>query len=134
MAVTGVKLKQWVVALEYHADASSSEAQNSSHFQMALKLEKRTRWMRVHKFLDDSGIKVNFSSHHNAYYSAYKYTTKDEAEAVHSNLHPDLTSAAPPKTEQVIHNNKRRGNSSGKRKNPTKKARKWAFLPMKSQN
>ena len=46
MAVTGVKLKQWVVALEYHSDASSSEARNSSNFHMALKLEKRRWWMR----------------------------------------------------------------------------------------
>ena len=42
MAATGVKIKQWVVALEYYSDASSSEAQNSCHFHMVLKLEKRT--------------------------------------------------------------------------------------------
>ena len=119
-AVTGVKLKQWVVALEYHSDASSSEAWNSSHLHMVLELEKRTRWTRVRKFLGNSfGIKVNFSSHH-TYYSAYKYTTKDDVEAVHSNFHPDLTSAPPPKTEQAIHN----GNSSGKRKNPAKQSQK----------
>ena len=81
--------------------------------------------MRVCKFLDDSfGIKVNFSSHHNSYYSAYKYTTKEDTDAVHSNGHPDLTSAPSPKTEQAIQNNKRRGNSSRKRKNPAKKGRK----------
>ena len=129
MAVTGVKLKQWVVALECHSDASSSEALNSSHFHMALKLEKRTRRMRVRKFLDDSfGIKVNFSSHHNTYSSAYKYTTKEDADAVHYNGHPDLTSAPPPKTEQAIQNNKRRGNSSSKRKNPAKKGQKHGLF------
>ena len=58
MAATGVTIKQWVVALEYYSDASSSEAQNSCHFDMVLKLEKRTRWIRVRKFLDNSlGIK-----------------------------------------------------------------------------
>ena len=131
MAATGVKTKQWVVAWEYHSDASSSEAQNSGHFHMALKLEKRTRWIRVRKFLDDSyGIKVNFSSHYNtSYYSAYKNTTKDNADALHSNDHPALKSAPPPKTEQAIHSNKRRGQSSGSRKKYRQKGTKaWPFF------
>ena len=124
MAATGVKIKQWVVALEYYSDASSSEAQNSCHFYMVLKLEKRTRWIRVRKFLDNSfGIKVNFSSHHNTYYSQYKYTTRDDADAVHSNDHPDLKTAPPPKTEQAIHSNKRSGESCGQRKNTAKRGR-----------
>ena len=77
MQTTGVKIRQWVVAMEQHS--STPEGENSFHFHMALKLEKRTRWLRVRKFLDDRfGIKVNFSSHHNTYYSAYKYTTKED--------------------------------------------------------
>jgi len=108
MQTTGVKIRQWVVALEQHS--STPEGENSFHFHMALKLEKRTRWLRVRKFLDDRfGIKVNFSSHHNTYYSAYKYTTKEDPNAVHSNHHPDLQSAPPPRTEQAISSNKRRG-------------------------
>ena len=67
--MAGVKVIQWVVAHELHADAGASESH--SHYHMALKLEKRARWLKVRKFLDDGyGIKVNFNSNHNTYYSA----------------------------------------------------------------
>lgn len=118
------EIAEWV-------EASSIEAQNSSHFHMALKLEKRTRWMRVCKFLDDTfSIKVNFSSHHNTHYSAYKCSTKDAADIVHSNSYSDLTCAPPPKTENATHNNKCRRESSGQRKNTAKRGWKcglWAY-------
>ena len=38
MKMAGVKVKQWVVARELHADAGASESH--SHYHMALKLEK----------------------------------------------------------------------------------------------
>ena len=132
MAATGVTIKQWVVALEYYSDASSSEAQNSCHFDMVLKLEKRTRWIRVRKFLDNSvGIKVNFSSHHNTYYSQYKYTTRDDADAVHSNDHPDLKSAPPPKQNKPSTVTNVVGKVAAKGKIPPKGDEGVAFPPRK---
>ena len=102
-----------------HADSIVSESH--SHYHMALKLEKRTRWLKVRKFLDEEyGIKVNFSSNHNTYYSAYKYTTKEDSDCVHSNGHPDLTNATPPRTEKAITGNKRKARSN----NVSKKRRK----------
>ena len=120
-----VKIQQWVVSMEQHSAASCSNAENSCHFHMALKLEKRARWLRVRKYLDERfGIQVNFSSHHNTYYSAYKYTTKEDSDAVHSSEHPDLQNAAHPKTEQAIAQNKRKGQSGSKRQHSSKKRRK----------
>ena len=104
---------QWVVAHELHADAGASESH--SHYHMALKLEKRAHWLKVRKFLDDGyGIKVNFSSNHNRYYSAYKYTTKEDRDCVHSGGHPDLENTPPPRTENAISGNKRKAARSAR--------------------
>ena len=113
MEMAGVKVIQWVVAHELHADAGASESH--SHYHMALKLEKRAHWLKVRKFLDDGyGIKVNFSSNHNTYYSAYKYTTKKDRDCVHSEGHPDLENTPPPRTENAISGNKRRAARSAR--------------------
>lgn len=49
---------------------------------------------------------------HNTYYSAYKYVTKEDKEALHSQQHPDLSSV--PRTEKALASKKRkaRGESS----------------------
>lgn len=100
--MTGVKVVQWVVARELHADAGVSES--NSHYHMAMKLEKRARWLKVRQFLDDRyGIRVNFSAVHNTYYSAYKYATKEDDFCVHSEGHPDLSNARPPRTEKAVY-------------------------------
>ena len=107
MEMTDVKVVQWVVARELHADGGVSES--NSHYHMAMKLEKRARWLKVRQFLDDRyGIRVNFSAVHNTYYSAYKYTTKEDDFCVHSEGHPDLSNARPPRTEKAISGNKRK--------------------------
>ena len=107
MEMTGVKVVQWVVARELHADAGVSES--NSHYHMAMKLEKRARWVKVRQFLDErNSIRVNFSAVHNTYYSAYKYTTKEDEFCVHSEGHPDLSNAPPPRTEKAISGNKRK--------------------------
>lgn len=107
MEMAGVKVVQWVVARELHADAEATESH--SHYHMAMKLEKRARWLKVRKFLDDRyGVKVNFSSNHNTYYSAYKYTTKEDQDCVYSEGHPYLNNAPPPRTEKAISGHKRK--------------------------
>lgn len=61
----------------------------------------------MRNFLDEKyGIKVNFSDKHNTYYSAYRYVTKQETEALHSQSHPDLLDA--PKTQKAIATRKRK--------------------------
>ena len=47
------------------------------------------------------GTQVNFSDNYNTYYSAYRYVTKEDKDALHSTGHPDLSDAAP-RTEQAI--------------------------------
>ena len=69
------------------------------HFHMALKLDKKTKWLAVRNFLDMChGIKVNFSDY--------------DADYVLSDNHPDLTNATAPQTT----------NASQKRKGTAKKA------------
>lgn len=68
---------------------------------MALKLEKRGRWVQAKKYLNEKfSIQVHFSDHHNGYYSVCEYTTKEDTEALHSPRHPDFTTE--PKTEAAI--------------------------------
>ncbi|CAB3981320.1 Hypothetical predicted protein [Paramuricea clavata] len=84
---------------------------NQYHYHMALKLKRRGRWVQVRANLDEKfGIKVNFSDHHNTYYSSYKYVTKEDSNAEHSDSHPDLQNA--PRTEQAITGKKRKGRIS----------------------
>lgn len=79
-----------VVTREMHANCDSSSA-NIFHYHMALKLEKRARWLSVQHYLEEVyGIKVNFSFNHNTYYSAFKYTTKEDKKFFYSEGHPDL--------------------------------------------
>ncbi|CAB3999311.1 hypothetical protein BSL78_20361 [Paramuricea clavata] len=100
------RIIQWVVSEEMHQDGGK-------HFHMALKLDKKTRWLAVRNFLDmRHGIKVNFSDKHDNYFSAYKYVVKDDADYVLSDNHPDLTNATAPRTT----------NASQKRKGTAKKA------------
>ena len=53
-------------------------------------------------------MRVNFSAVHNTYYSAYKYTTKEDDFCVHSEGHPDLSNACPARTEKVMSGKKRK--------------------------
>ena len=100
----GVRVLHWVVSLEAHADTDNSvsnEINNSYHYHMAVKLSKCKRWLQVRKFLDERyGIKVHFSDIHNTYYTAYRYVTKEDSEALHSSNHPDLQEV--PRTERAI--------------------------------
>ncbi|KAL9978525.1 hypothetical protein ACROYT_G016051 [Oculina patagonica] len=121
----GIRVLQWVVSLEAHADSDSqsNDINNRYHYHMALKLSKRARWFQVRQFLDEKyGIKVNFSDKHNTYYSAYRYVTKHDTEALHSQRHPDLQDA--PKTEKAIATRKRKaknGDGGNAKKNRKQK-------------
>ena len=124
-----ISVLHWVVCLEAHITSNSDSARemNEYHFHMAVKLGKRARWLRVRNYLDDNfGIKVNFSDRHNSYYSAYRYVTKEDTEAVHSPGHPDLSdNSVPPRTESAITSRKRKAKrrSSGQNKTQGKRQR-----------
>jgi len=114
----GVRVKQWVVCMEAHADSdiASTEMRNAYHYHMAIKLTKRTRWLQVKNYLARMhGIQVHFSDNHTCYYSAYSYVTKEDTEALHSVNHPDLKE--PPQTERAISVKK---NKAKLRRNGTK--------------
>ena len=74
----------------------SGDEMNLYHYHVALKLAKRGRWLQVQNYLDKKfGVQVNLSDNHNLYYTAYRYVTKEDCEALHSSGHPDLTDAVP---------------------------------------
>ena len=105
-----IPVLQWVVSIEAHPNTESygSDEMNQYHFHMAVKLQKRGRWLQVKKYLSEKySIQVHFSDHHNTYYGAYKYVTKEDTEPAHSEGHPDLTTT--PRTESAIAANKRKG-------------------------
>jgi hypothetical protein len=95
---SGFTIEHWVVSLEAHLNEDSQcddEEMNQYHYHMALKLKRRGRWVQVRNYLDEKfGIKVNFSDHHNTYYSSYKYVTKEDRNPEHSDSHPDLQNAS----------------------------------------
>ena len=87
---------------------------NLYYYHMALKLAKRGRWLQVRNYFDEKfGVQVNFSDNHNSYYTAYRYVTKEDREALHSSGHPDLTDAVP-RTEAAITSRKRKVKDKGK--------------------
>lgn len=118
--VAQVEVNHWVVCKESHAETSESE--NSTHYHMALKLNKRSRWSRVRQYIQNHhDIRVNFSCNHNTYYSAHQYVIKEDKEFAKSADHPILTD--PPSTEQAITANRKR---STKNKGDKKKAKRYS--------
>ena len=95
-----IEIPHWVVSMEGHATTDADGDLNKYHFHMAVKLKKRGRWLQVKRYLSQKfHIEVHFSDRHNTYYSAYKYVTKSDLEAVNSVGHPDLTTC--PRTENA---------------------------------
>lgn len=79
-------ITQWACSLESHQNGGY-------HYHMAIKLKQARRWISVRRWLHNRhGISVNFSNIHSNYYSAWKYTTKQDKDYVQSHDHPDLTS------------------------------------------
>lgn len=129
--LSGFSVQHWVVSLEAHANDDPDchdEEMNRYHYHMALKLQRRGRWLQVRNYLDEKyGIKVNFSDHHNTYYSSYKYVTKEDESAQHSETHPVLRNA--PRTEKAINAKKRKAGlgRSGSKKGQRKRQRERAL-------
>jgi len=66
------------------------------------------------------GIQVNFSDNHSSHYTAYRYVTKEDREALHSPEHPDLSDVVP-RTEAIITSRKKKAKAKGKGQ-----AKKWS--------
>ena len=68
----------------------------------------------MRNYLDEKyGIQVNFSDNRSSYYTAYRYVTKEDHEALHSPGHPDLSDVAP-RTEAAMTSRKRKAKANGK--------------------
>jgi len=70
------------------------------HYHVAVKLDQNRRWLMVRNYAEKKqGLKLNFSSSHANYFSAWKYTTKDDKEYLESECHPELKNA--PQTQEA---------------------------------
>ena len=111
----------WVCAKEAHANGGT-------HYHVAIKLDRVQRWLRVRRYLESQYyIRVNFSSIHCNYYSAWKYVTKEDKDPLQSENHPVLTNA--PRTmsaSEVVHDAPDASQSEGPRKR-RRKSRLSAF-------
>ena len=113
-----IGILQWVCSKENHKESGF-------HYHMAVKLTGRRRWRRVRSLIHDNhGVNVNFSNHHDNYYSAWRYTTKEDLQYIQSEGHPDLSNSCPPRTSRATDEWRRgagsrgggRGNKGKKRK------------------
>jgi hypothetical protein len=77
---------------------------------MCLKLDRNQRWVSAKKYLGSNyGISVHFSSVHANYYTAWKYTTKEDKGVIESEGHPDLRNSEGPSTMRAsVANHSRR--------------------------
>ncbi len=105
------KVQQWVCSAEEHSDGGA-------HYHIAVKLTQQKRWKSAKKYLmNKHGISVHFSSSHDDYYTAYRYVTKEDKEALHSEDHPDLAAIGSPKTKACTKAVRRRSKTSGESSN-----------------
>ena len=87
------KVLQWVCSQEHHKNGEI-------HYHMAVKLDQNWRWLTMRNYADKKhGLKLNFSSSRANYFSAWKYTTKDDKEYLESECHPDLKNV--PQTQEA---------------------------------
>ena len=87
-----VEVVQWACSKEEDRDGGS-------HYHMSVKLSARRHWLKVHNYLEQRhGVKVNFSDRHCNYYSAWLYTTKEDADFIQSESLPDLSNSSQPCT------------------------------------
>ena len=85
----------------------------STHYHLALKLDRVKRWKAVRKSLEVKyGICVNFSDHHSNYFTAFKYVTKEYPEYITSPNHPTYLSS--PITKYASMSRKRNSLASNK--------------------
>lgn len=108
---TTSKVLQWVCSEEKHQDGGI-------HYHMAVKLDRSRRWLKVRNYADKThGVKLNFSSSHANYYSAWKYTTKEDTQYLESEGHPDLKNAPQTQEASEVRNNigKKKGGENPRR-------------------
>lgn len=97
-------LVHWVCSKEDH------HVNDGVHYHMAIKLSQPRRWLSVREYLFRvRNVNVNFSDRHDNYFTAWRYTTKEDREYIQSDHHPDLTNSEQPvttaATESVRHYN-----------------------------
>ena len=112
----------WVCSQESHTDGGL-------HYHMAVKLSGRRRWLRVRNYIDQEyGVKVNFSDRHDNYYSAWRYTTKEDSSSVQSTNHPDLQNDGAPITTNASCALRERRLGEGDEDNSNKKGKRKRSL------
>lgn len=85
---------------KYRVCSQERHQNGEIHYHMAVKLDRNRRWLTVRNYADKKhGLKLNFSSTHANYFSAWKYTTKDDKEYLKSECYPDLKNA--PQTQEA---------------------------------
>ena len=107
-----VEVVQWACIQEGHRDGVI-------HYHMAVKLSARRRWLNVRNYLEERHrVKVNFSDKRCNYYSAWRYTTKEDANSIQSESHPDLSNSSEPckASRALSRKSSSEGNASGKGK------------------
>ena len=115
-----LEVVQWACSKEEHRDGGS-------HYHMAVKLSARRRWLKVCNYLERRhGVKVNFSDRHCNYYSAWRYTTKEDADFIQSESHPDLSHSSQPCTSAASRavSRKRSSGASTSSRRTSRKGRK----------
>ena len=79
-------IQQWCCSQEEH------QLSTGKHYHMAIKFDKNQQWLSSKRYLlKNNGTSIHFSAVHNDYYSAWKYATKEDKDALESDDHPDLT-------------------------------------------
>lgn len=107
--VTTSTVENFVVCKEKHKEVSDNNA-NEYHYHMAVKLNRKSRWLAVRNALETRyGIKVNVSGHAN-YYDAYQYCVKEDAEVFTSPNHPTMDT--PPRTTAATNSRVRRATTN----------------------
>ena len=87
------RVLQWCCCVENHETTGK-------HYHVAIKLEKKQRWVNVKRILANRhSISVHFSSAHHNSYSAWRYVTKEDEFYEQSDGHPDLSNGNVPRTD-----------------------------------
>ncbi len=103
-SLRNVNVIQWVVSLESHDNGGR-------HYHMALKLDKRCRWLATKRYmLATYGVNINFEEGEegDTYYTAYQYVTKEDNDFLMSDGHPEMN--AVPRTLHAVR--RRRGQAA----------------------
>ena len=105
--------------VEYYAVGKEPHKTGGYHYHMAIKLNKTMRWHSARDYLHTTfGINVNFSTTGQMYAGAYRYTTKNDHNAIKGNVlkkHPDLDMCSAQLRQAITANNAFRENAKQRR-------------------